>query len=61
MKHASSLAMRNPVGCMQEHSCIGDVRGVGLMIGIEFVAPSTSQHAPDIAAKVHTPAVCAAP
>ena len=37
---------------MQEHACIGHVRGAGLMIGVEFVTPSTTQHAPDIAAKV---------
>ena len=58
MQHAGSLATRISVGCMQEHSCVGDVRGVGLMVGIEFVAPFTSQHAPDIAAKVQAPAVC---
>ena len=31
---------------------MGDVRGAGLMIGVEFVKPHTTQHSSDIATKV---------
>lgn len=35
---------------VQEHDCIGDVRGLGLFIGIEFVSDSVSKkHAPKTA------------
>jgi 4-aminobutyrate aminotransferase len=35
-----------------EHPIVGDVRGKGLMVGIEFVEPGTMTPAPPVAAKV---------
>ena len=39
---------------MQKHDCIGDVRGLGLMIGVEFVesTATTSKPAPELRDRV---------
>jgi diaminobutyrate-2-oxoglutarate transaminase len=39
-------------GLAAEHACIGDVRGRGLMIGLELVDPETGDAAPALAAAV---------
>jgi 4-aminobutyrate aminotransferase len=36
----------------QDHAVIGDVRGKGLMLGIEFVEPGTMRPAPEVAVRV---------
>jgi 4-aminobutyrate aminotransferase len=44
--------MRQLKELQHEHSSIADVRGKGLMLGIEFVRPGTTAPAPEIAAKI---------
>jgi 4-aminobutyrate aminotransferase len=40
---------------MQKHDCIGDVRGLGLMIGVEFVEDrATLKPAPDLRDRIET-------
>ncbi|MCJ1681090.1 diaminobutyrate--2-oxoglutarate transaminase family protein [Streptomyces sp. APSN-46.1] len=39
-------------GLTGTHACVGDVRGRGLMIGVELIDPDTGDAAPDLAATV---------
>lgn len=52
-KHSQELGSylkEELVGLMEKHSCIGDVRGSGLFIGVEFVKDrETNKPYPDIA------------
>ncbi|MFD7631195.1 diaminobutyrate--2-oxoglutarate transaminase family protein [Streptomyces sp. NPDC059851] len=54
-EHAGTLGARMLTalrGLATDHPCVGDVRGRGLMIGVELVDPDTGAAAPDFAAAV---------
>jgi 4-aminobutyrate aminotransferase len=37
---------------MAKHDCVGDVRGLGLMVGVEFVEGGTGAPAPELRDRV---------
>src|SRR5215207_6336793 len=39
---------------MTKHDCVGDVRGLGLMVGVEFVESGTGAPAPELRDRVET-------